>query len=85
MFQMFKIEKMAEIFMENRWLLCQILFAGYMIVLAVMDIRIPGTSQPSCPAIRSFSYSGRAFLRQRSSGDPYGSRSGNRHCISDYQ
>lgn len=46
MFQMFKIEKMAEIFMENRWLLCQILFAGYMIVLAVMDIKWKKLSLP---------------------------------------
>ena len=43
---MFRIEKVAEAFIENRWLLCQILFAGYMIVLAVMDIKWKKLSLP---------------------------------------
>lgn len=46
MFQMFKIGKLAEVFMENRWLICQILFAGYTVVLAVMDIKWKQLSLP---------------------------------------
>ena len=30
---------MAEMFSDYKWLICQTVFAGYMIVLAVMDIR----------------------------------------------
>lgn len=36
---MLTIGKMADIVIKNRWILCQILFAGYMTVLAVMDIK----------------------------------------------
>lgn len=44
MFQMFGAVTMKEIniaalFSYHKWLICQIVFAGYMIVLAVMDIR----------------------------------------------
>ena len=46
MFQMFKIGKLAEVFVENRWLICQILFAGYTVVLAVMDIKWKQLSLP---------------------------------------
>ena len=39
MFQMFRAERIAELCIGNRWLLCQLLFGIYMIVLAVMDIK----------------------------------------------
>ena len=39
MFQMFRAERIAELCIGNRWLLCQLLFGLYMIVLAVMDIK----------------------------------------------
>ena len=46
MLQMCKIGKLAEVFVENRWLICQILFAGYTVVLAVMDIKWKQLSLP---------------------------------------
>lgn len=39
MFQMFRAERIAELCIGNRWLLCQLLFGLYMIVLTVMDIK----------------------------------------------
>ena len=37
---MFTIEYAAEAFINNKWVLCQIIFAVYMVILAVMDIKI---------------------------------------------
>ncbi len=39
MFQMFRAERIAELFLSNRWVLCQLLFSIYMIILAIMDIK----------------------------------------------
>ncbi len=36
---MFTIENIADAFLKNRWILCQSIFAVYMIILAVMDIK----------------------------------------------
>ncbi len=36
---MFGLEKAAELFPENSWMICRIFFAGYLCVLAVMDIK----------------------------------------------
>ncbi len=36
---MFRIEIMAGLIKDNQWMLCQVMFAGYMGILAVMDIR----------------------------------------------
>nr|WP_294492839.1 A24 family peptidase [uncultured Mediterraneibacter sp.] len=36
---MLTLEKILEIIGENRWLICQMVFAGYLCVLTVMDIR----------------------------------------------
>lgn len=36
---MFTIENAADAIIKNRWILCQIIFAVYMIILAVMDIK----------------------------------------------
>ena len=36
---MFTIENAAEAFINNKWVLCQIIFAVYMVILAVMDIK----------------------------------------------
>src|SRR5699024_7962867 len=46
MFQMFIIRKLSEVFIDKRWLICQILFAGYTVVLAVMDIKWKHLSLP---------------------------------------
>lgn len=36
---MFAIENIAEAVIDHRWTLCQIIFAVYMVILAVMDIK----------------------------------------------
>lgn len=36
---MFALERAAELISENNWLICRVLFAGYLCVLAAMDIR----------------------------------------------
>lgn len=39
MFQMFGIDELKALFTDYSWILCQVLFAGYMTVLAIMDIK----------------------------------------------
>lgn len=36
---MFRINEISDILICSRWMICQIIFAAYMVVLAVMDIR----------------------------------------------
>ncbi len=37
---MYKIKELIQILTENRWLVCRILFAVYLIGLSVMDLRV---------------------------------------------
>ena len=39
MFQMFGIDELKALFTDYSWILCQVLFAGYMTILAIMDIK----------------------------------------------
>lgn len=36
---MFRLDRITDVFVSSQWLICRLLFAGYLCVLTVMDIR----------------------------------------------
>ena len=88
MFQVFGTQLMTgsvtAFIMDNRWIMCQLLFAVYMSILAIMDIKWKKLSL-SVLLSGFIILAARTFMRERYPHDSTGSRRGRRNCFSGCQ